>query len=229
MQENVILEKIKRPQHSEHCRQHHAHDEHQNFSHAEHSAALNRCQRKPARRGHRAGSRMGWMRRSAGTPHPDVSTGIGCSKMGNWRCRTKNPRPGRKRDFRDGGKSGCGVSSDAQSNNAREVSLPASPVAIWPTKTRSMVGYHRAGSRMEQKHDAWFKSAGPGFYHRTRPLENGGKTAVQRRKTRRRSTAHLLAHNSCSPGRPSWTHGGAANERGRQLRRHVAVIRFRCG
>jgi hypothetical protein len=27
---------------------------------------------------------------------------------------------------------------------------------------------------MEQKHDAWFKSAGPGFYHGTRPLENGG-------------------------------------------------------
>jgi hypothetical protein len=47
---------------------------------------------------------MGWMRRSAGTPHPDVSTGIGCSKMGNWRCRTKNTRPGRKRDFRDGRK-----------------------------------------------------------------------------------------------------------------------------
>jgi hypothetical protein len=44
-----------------------------------------------------------------------------------------------------------------------EILPPATPVAIWPTKTRPMVGYHRAGSRMEQNTTLGSRAPDPDF------------------------------------------------------------------
>ena len=107
---------------------------------------------------------MGWMRRSAGTPHPDVSTGIGCSKMRNWRCRTKNPRPGRKRDFRDGRKVMRLEYASSARSSERQRGNP----------TTSHAGCNMAN---ENPPDGWVSSSG---------LSRGAKTRrlVQERRTR---------------------------------------------